>query len=80
MNGGKACLGVQEEDPGVLGLVAFADAYRKLEVEEEWLACLGFGLNEQGTDGHVVHHATETAFQRTTAARHSQRDSAGEKP
>lgn len=62
-------LRVQQEHPGVPRAPPFADALREREVQQERLAGLGLGLDEQRADGDVVDDAAEAAFEGPTAVR-----------
>ena len=65
---GRAYLRVKEEDVCVLRAVALADALRQLMRQEQGFARPGLGLDQQRTDGDVVHNPAETSFQRAAAS------------
>ena len=50
-------LRVEQEDVCVVCALTIADALRESEVEEQWLAGLGLGLDEQRANRDIVHYS-----------------------
>lgn len=70
-------LRVEEEDEAVPGKVAFADAHGEHGVQQERLAGVHLGLDEQRADADVLDDATQALFERSSTARTSVHNAGG---
>lgn len=64
-------LRIEEEDEAVLSMVAFPDAHGEHGVQQERLARVHLGLDEQRADADVLDDAAQALLQRSSAARRS---------
>lgn len=67
-------LRIEEEDEAVARKVAFADAHGEHGVQQERLAGVHLGLDEQRADADVLDDAAQALFERSSAARASEQN------